>query len=164
MQKIIASWPDEPRTKDAKTVSLFYAAILVVLIVVQLFSFEKFIPLLETFELPGEHTGRFVAVALVVCGVFALPFLLRMKLSIGMRWFSMLAGWAVPAIWLFVSLWVNVLQIPIMNAGYLGASVKIESGWWTVFIAAALGILAAWSTWGLWPGTRAASLEPKRKK
>ena len=52
----------------------------------------------------------------------------------------MLAGWAVPAIWLFVSLWVNVLQIPIMNAGYLGASVKIESGWWTVFIAAALGI------------------------
>ena len=164
MKKIIAVWPHEPRTKDSKTIALFYAMILVVFTVAQLFSFEKFIPLLETFNFPGDHTGRFVAVTLVVCGVFALPFLLRMKLSIGMRWFSMFAGWVVPAIWLFASLWVNVFQISITNAGYLGASVQLLPGWWTVAVAVALGILAVWSSWGLWPGYRGAPLERKVKK
>ncbi|HMS92822.1 MAG TPA: hypothetical protein PKD28_00400 [Candidatus Saccharibacteria bacterium] len=164
MKKIIAVWPREPRTKDSKTIALFYAMILVVFTAAQLFSLEKFIPLLETFNLPGNHAGRFVAVTLVVCGVFALPFLLRMKLSVGMRWFSMFAGWVVPAVWLFVSLWVNVFQVSITNAGYLGASVQLLPGWWTVAIAAALGVLAAWSTWGLWPGSRFTLLESKRKK
>lgn len=164
MKKIVAVWPPAPRTKDAGTIAVFYAAVLVVFTAAQLFSFEKFIPLLETFGLPGEHTGRFVAVLLVVCGVFALPFLLRMKLSIGMRFVSMVAGWIVPASWLFLSLWVNITAVSIANAGFLGASVRLEPGWWMVCVAVGLGILAAWSAWGLWPGRRSASLERTHKK
>ena len=153
MKKIVASWPVPPRTKDSGTVALFYAVILVVFTAAQLFSLEKFIPLMETFGLPGEHTERFVAIALVMCGVFALPFLLRMKLSIGMRWVSMIAGWVVPALWLAVSLWIHMTGTPVANAGLLGASVPLEPGWWMVFVSAGLGILAAWSAWGLWPAT-----------
>jgi hypothetical protein len=141
MKKIIATWPESPRTKDAGTIALFYAVVMILLTTAQLFSFEKFIPLLETFGLSGEHMGRFVAVTLVACGVFALPFLLRMKLSVGMRWFSMIAGWVVPTVWLFLSLWVNIAGISIANAGFLGASVRLEPGWWMVFISAGLGIL-----------------------
>lgn len=154
MKKVIATWPKLPRTKDAGTIALFYAAVLVVLVTAQLFSFEKFIPLIETFALPGMHTGRFIAVALVVCGVFALPFLLGMKLSEGMRWFSMVAGWIVPAVWLVLSLWFNITQPAVPNAGFLGTSIELEPGWWTVFVAIGLGILAAWSSWGRWPGRR----------
>ena len=154
MKKIIATWPATPRTKDAKTISLFYAGVLVLFTTAQLFSLEKFIPLMETFELPGDHTARFVAVALVTAGVLALPFLLRMKLSIGMRWFSMIASWVVPVLWIFLSIWMNTVGLGVANAGFLGASVTLEPGWWTVFIASGLGILAAWSAWGLWPGKR----------
>ncbi len=164
MKKIVASWPAPPRTKDAKTVSLFYAGVLIVFTAAQLFSLEKFIPLIETFDLPGEHTGRITAVLLVTCGVLALPFLLRMKLSIGMRWCSMLLGWIVPIIWLVLSVWVNSTTAAVENAGFLGASVTLEPGWWAVFVSVALVILAAWSAWGLWPGARSAPLERKRQK
>lgn len=164
MKKIIASWPVPPRTKDSGTVSLFYAVILVVFTAAQLFSLEKFIPLMETFGLPGEHTGRFVAITLVICGVFALPFLLRMKLSIGMRWVSMIAGWVVPALWLAVSLWIHLTDTSVANAGLLGASVSLEPGWWMVCVSAGLGVLAAWSAWGLWPGVAVTPLERKRQK
>ncbi len=164
MRKIVASWPLEPRTKDARTISLFYAVVLVVMTSAQLFSLEKFIPLLDTFGLPGVNTGRFIAVALVVFGVLALPFLLRMKVSVAMRWVSMVASWIIPILWLFVSLWVNITDTLVANIGLLGASVTIEPGWWAVCIAISLGVLAAWSSWGLWPGRRHASLENSRKK
>lgn len=164
MKKIVASWPAPPRTKDAKTVSLFYAGVLIVFTAAQLFSLEKFIPLIETFGLPGEHTGRIMAVLLVTCGVLALPFLLRMKLSVGMRWCSMLLGWIVPIIWLVLSVWVNSTAAAVESAGFLGASVTLEPGWWTVFVSIALAILAAWSAWGLWPGVRSVPLERKRQK
>ena len=159
MKKIVATWPQSPRTKDAGTVALFYAGVLLVMTTAQLFSLEKFIPLLDTFALPGEHGGRFIAILLVVCGVFALPFLLRMKLSTGMRWFSMIVGWIVPAVWIFLSVWVNVTYAPVVNAGFLGASIMLEPGWWMVFVSVALVLLAAWSAWGLWPGKHTVSLE-----
>lgn len=164
MKKIVASWPAAPRTKDARTVSLFYAGVLLVFTVAQLFSLEKFIPLMETFGLPGEHTGRMVALTLVICGVLALPFLLRMKVSTGMRWLSMIFGWVVPVIWLAVSLRVNITAAATTNAGFLGASVTLEPGWWTVFVSVALIILAAWSAWGLWPAAQSVPLERKRQK
>lgn len=157
MKKIVATWPLSPRTKNAKTVSLFYAVVLVVFTAAQLFSLEKFIPLIETFALPGEHSARLVAIALPTLGVLALPFLLRMKLSSVMRWASMVAGWMVPALWIVLSLWSNATYAPVTNAGFLGASVELEPGWWMVCIAVGLGILAAWSAWGLWPGARTSS-------
>lgn len=164
MRKIVASWPSKPRTKDARTISLFYAVVLIVMTAGQLFSLEKFIPLLDTFELPGMDTGRFVAVTLVVFGILALPFLLRMKISIAMRWLSMIAGWIIPILWLFLSLWVNITGVLVSNVGLLGASVTLEPGWWSVCVAISLGILAAWSSWGLWPGKRRTPLENSRKK
>ncbi len=160
MKRIIAKWPDAPRTYEAGMMALVYAVIIVTTVVAQLFSFEKFIPLLESFSLPVS--GRAVATTIVVCGVLALPFLLRMKLSSGFRWLSMGAGWAVAGIWLFLGIWMNVAEVPIDNAGLLGASVSLVVGWWVVFVALGFGILAAWAAWGLWPGR--ASLEHSRQK
>ena len=156
-----AEWPPSPRTPDAKKAAFVYAFLLVVMTAAQLFSLEKFIPLLDSMELPLG--GRFWAVLLVVCGVLALPFLLRMKLSVAMRWVSMVAGWVVPAAWLLLAVWVNVVG-GVDNIGFLGASVRLIPGWWAVCVVAGLGILAAWASWGLWPGKRTPHLERRRKK
>jgi hypothetical protein len=159
MKKIAAMWPQEARTKDVRMVALVFAGIICMMTVAQLFSFEKFIPLLDGFGLDC----RFIAVTLVVCGVFSMPFLLQMKLSIAMRWASMMAGWVVVLLWLFLGVWMNVGGVALDNAGLLGASVELIPGWWVVVAMAGLGVLAVWSAWGLWPGARRA-LEPGRKK
>ena len=158
MKKIIATWPAEPKTNDASKIALVYAGVLIVMTVAQLFSFEKFIPLLDDFGV----SGYVVATLLVVCGVLALPFLLRMKLSIGFRWVSMVAGWVVAAMWVFLTILVNVGDFVVPNVGLLGASITLLPGWWAVFVALALCVLAAWASWGLWPGSP--SLEKRRKK
>ena len=43
----------KPYRHDVRTVALSLAILLIVLVVAQLFSFEKFIPLLESYQLPG---------------------------------------------------------------------------------------------------------------
>lgn len=158
MKTVKAQWPAKYRTADAAKAAYAYVAIIVIMTVAQLFSFEKFMPLLESFGLPGEAW----ATVLVVCGVLAVPFLLRMKLSTAMRWVSMVAGWIVAVGWLIITVWVNVAVPGVENMGLLGASVPLLPGWWAVFVVAGMGVLAAWASWGLWPGRR--PLEPKRQK
>ena len=164
MKFAVASWPSTPKTKESKQAALAYAVVLIAMVATQLFSFEKFIPLLESFDLPGGLSGRVIAVTLVVSGVLALPFLLRMKLSMAMRYLSMAAGWVVALLWVFLTVWVNASGVLVDTMGLLGASVGLLPGWWAVFVAVGMGILSAWASWGLWPGKRKRHLEPKRKK
>lgn len=160
MKFAVASWPPPPKTKESKQAALAYAGVLTVMVVAQLFSFEKFIPLIESFGLPDGVSGRVIAVALVVSSVLALPFLLRMKVSVAMRYLSMAAGWVVALMWVVLTVWVNISGVVVDNMGLLGASVGLLPGWWAVFVAAGMGILSAWASWGLWP----ARLERFRKK
>lgn len=140
------------KTKDSGNIAYAYAAILVILSVAQLFTFDKFLLLLEDIAFPGgvpvAHLfgGMFVA-----SEVLALPFLLGFKLSHLMRILSMVLGWLVPLMWFLISLWLALSTNVISNVGFLGSAVKLMPGWWAVFVSIALGILAAWAGWGLWP-------------
>lgn len=146
----------KPRTKDVRTISLFYAAILVIFAVAQLFTFDTFTKLISSYDLPGGETmGYFVASLLVVAEVFSLPFLLGMTVSPAFRWGSMVLSWLVPLIWLKLSFWGAVVNEAIGSVGFLGTVVSVMPGWWAVFVSIALGIMAAWASWGLWPGKRA---------
>jgi hypothetical protein len=146
----------KPRTDNAKKISLLYAAILVVFVVAQLFTFDEFLALILSFNLPLNDTWAYaLAPILVAAELFALPFLLRMKLSVAFRWLSMLLGWLVPIIWFFISIWVVTMQPEAETVGFLGTVVNLVPGWWAVLASFALGILAAWASWGLWPGPRA---------
>lgn len=139
------------QTKNASQVALFLAGILVVMAVGQLFGFEKFIPLIESFKLPGGHgTATLVAGSIVASEVFALPFLLRMHLSPLMRFVSMILGWFVAILWCGVSLWL-VTQGVSGNSGFLGTTVKLPVGLWTVCFSLALAVLSGWASWGMWP-------------
>ena len=144
-----------PRSDSATQMSLLYAGILVVFVVTQLFTFDEFIDLIPSLNLPiGDRLIFALAPVIVVAELFALPFLLRMKLSIGFRWFSMMLGWLVPVLWACISLWTVTTQPAAETVGFLGTLVDVVPGWWAVLASCALGILAAWSSWGLWPGAR----------
>lgn len=145
----------KPRTRDARMVAYFYAFILVVFALAQLFTFDEFSKLLEGFGIPGGvPVAHLVAGMMVVSEVFALPFLLGMSLSPLMRFVSMGLGLLVPIGWFKLSLGVVLTDNAVSNIGFLGTKVSLMPGWWAVFFSVALGILAAWASWGLWPGKR----------
>lgn len=145
----------KPRTKDSNRIAIFYAILLLVLVVPQLFTFDKFLPLLDSFNMPGgTRLAYFLGALLVSAEVFALPFLLRMPVSGAFRWFSMFCGWLVAAIWIKISFFIIFTDAPIDNVGYLGTLVKLTPGWWALFLSFAFAILAIWASWGLWPGKR----------
>lgn len=153
-----------PKTKDVKSISTFYAAILVIMVVAQLFTFDAFLELFASFQLPGgPATGYTLAAVLVAAEVFALPFLLRMNLSPAFRWFSLLCAGLVSDIWLFVTIWILVVGVDVATVGFLGTVVDTMPGWWAVFISLAFGILALWSAWGMWPATSKRRASKKKR-
>lgn len=157
-----------PKTNDVRRISTFYAAIIVVMVVAQLFTFEAFLELFASFGLPGGTvTGYALAAVLVAAQVFALPFLLRMAISPAFRWVSLVCAGLVADIWLFVTAWILITERDVATVGFLGTVVDTMPGWWAFFIAIAFGILAVWSMWGMWPGaikTSAKRPTTKRKK
>lgn len=143
-----------PKTTNVRVVALLLAGIFTVMAVAQLFTFEDFPALIADFLLPsGSKAASLIAAFIVTFEIFAIPFLLGMALSPLMRWTSMLFGWAVVAIWVFISLWLNVADTVATTAGFLGTTVKVPIGWWTVFFSLALAVLMAWASWGQWPAT-----------
>lgn len=120
--------------------------------VTQLFSFTNFQLLVESYWLPGGAQGAaFLSGIIVVAEVFALPFLLRMKVSIAMRVISMIFGWLVPLIWVGINIWSLTTVNALHNIGFLGTVISLEPGWWTLLFSVAIGVLAAWASWGMWP-------------
>jgi hypothetical protein len=142
----------KPKTKNIYTLAMLYAVILVAFAVSQLFTFEAFNTLLVSFWLPGgARSAHVLAAMIVITEVFALPFLLRMRTSVAMRIVSMVCGWLVAVIWLFLTLWIILSINALSNVGFLGDIVHLTPGWWAVFCSSALGILAGWVSWGMWP-------------
>ena len=155
----------KPKTKDVRTIATFYAGILLLMAVAQLFTFDEFTKLVASFMLPsGERAARLLAAILVTAEVFALPFLLRMRLSPAFRWLSMVLGWVVALIWAYISIWLVSQDTLINNIGFLGTAIGAMPGWWAIFLSIAFGILAAWSAWGMWPAAPSAKRVKKLRK
>jgi hypothetical protein len=147
-----SSFPAPARTKDSQTVAVLYAGILVVFIVSQLFSFEEFLALVQSFQLPGGDTLAYVSAALIITvELFALPFLLRMQLSIAFRYVSMLCSWLAAVAWVYISTWLLLSNSQVDTVGFLGTVISVMPGLPALLISLSLCVLAVWSSWGLWP-------------
>jgi hypothetical protein len=158
-----ATAPPALRTERIQSIAWLYAGVLSVMAVGQLFGFEKFIPLIENYQLPGGvGTATLVAGVIVTAEVFALPFLLRLRLSPAMCAVSMAAGIVSATIWLKLALWANIADTAVQNIGFLGNKVTVPVGWWAVLFAAALVTLAVWAVWGMWPGSRTIHTNTKK--
>lgn len=142
----------KPKTKDTRTIAVFYAGILVLLAVTQLFTFDDFLKLFASFELPGSaQFTHFLAAFIVAAEVFAIPFLLRIALSPAFRWFSMFLGWVVAAIWMYITIFLYATHSLINTVGFLGTVVNVMPGWWAILLSVSFAIFAAWASWGMWP-------------
>lgn len=153
MKLFVSATPaPEARTKNSRSISFLYAGILLVLALAQLFTFDTFTQHFETLDFPGGRSiAHLLAAVIIVCEVFALPFLLRMALSPAFRVFSIACGWLVSVLWLFVSLW-TLLQAPEASTiGFLGTLIEVTPGWWAVLLSIVFGIMAVWATWGMGP-------------
>lgn len=146
----------KPRSKDASYVAIGYAGVLAILALCQLFTFDRFPLIIADLNLPGGTAFSYVLPSLIVVAeIFAIPFLLRMKLSNAMRYVCMVLGWLVAGWWLFVAIWLEFVTKGLSNSGILSDTVAVQPGWWMIWAALALVVIAAWASWGLWPGNKA---------
>jgi hypothetical protein len=134
-----------------RAASLIFAGMLLIMIVTQLFSFEKFPDVITTLSLSSDSYSKLWAACIVLFEVAALPFLLSMSLSPAARVVSMFSGWMVTAWWLSLSLWIIGTGHGMGNSGLLGATFSVIGGWWMIFFCIGLGLLSAWASWGMWP-------------
>lgn len=140
-----------PASQNTRIVSLAAVAIIILMVVAQLFEYEDFPAVVGDFFLPGGLTTTYLLAALLVSAeVLALPFLLMMRLSPAMRVVSMVSGWLVVAVWLGVSIWINLID-GVGSGGMLGSTIPILVGWWLPCWFGALGVLVGWASWGMWP-------------
>jgi hypothetical protein len=145
----------KPKTKDVIKMTRVYAAVLIVFAFCQIITFEKFLTLFQSFGLPGGVPfSHFLATFIIITELFALPFLLRARLSPLARYVSMASGLLVAIMWLYVSLFVLSSVNAVTNIGFLGTVVSLLPGWWSVLISVAFGLLALWSLWGMWPSAK----------
>lgn len=140
-----------PKSPYVRPVCLGFAGIIILMVVAQLFTFEDFPEVIARMDIwnGGDYAALWAAV-IVTFEVFMLPFLLGMRLSILMRFVSMVAGWCVVAVWLATSVWADKSS----DSGLLGATATLASGAWMTFFCLALAVLMIWASWGMWPLSR----------
>ena len=125
-----ATPPPQLVRKDLGWLPYLLAALTAVMLLAQLLTFDKFVPTLGTYFLPGgEVTAKIVAAALVISELFALPFWLRMDLSPLFRLKSLLCGLFFAALWTLLTIWTFTQNITVDNSGIAGNLVVVPQGW-----------------------------------
>lgn len=121
-------------------------AILAGIAVIQLFRIDTFVPLLD-MALPGGRTAAsWLAMVIIISEVFALPFLMRMKLSPLAGLVSGALSVLAPLWWLLIAIWSY--DLPVSTA-QLGEFVTTHSTVWVVLINAAWLCYAYVALWAL---------------
>lgn len=147
---VTATPAPEPKTKNVKTISVFLAGIFIVMVVSQLFMYERFSDVIDVL-LSNVSLAMIASACVVTLEVAAIPFLLGMRLSPAARYVSMVAGWLTSVFWLVHSLVASIALGFYDNAGFLGDTVALPGGWWAVFFSLGLAVLTIWASWGMWP-------------
>ncbi|UTX51606.1 hypothetical protein KI440_01485 [Candidatus Saccharibacteria bacterium TM7i] len=140
------------RSDQSRQIAVLLAGVLTVFLVTQLFTFDEFIVLADTFKLPGFNGFGFAA-SIVVFELLSLPFLLRMVLSPAFRIMSALSLVVGMVLWLYATI-IVVFARSVESLGITGGLGTLTPGWWSIFFVSALAVLAAWTLWGLWPARR----------
>ncbi|MBC7764796.1 hypothetical protein H7Y29_03710 [Microbacteriaceae bacterium] len=136
--------PEEFFNHPAYLRALTLGSVYCFLAVMQLFTFEKFYPVVLQYMLPGGWVLAFIVTGLIpVLEVSALPYLLSMKVSNTTRMLSKYAVLATPALWLLLSLWLVFSADMIVESGLMGATLPVPSGLWLVVFS----LLLLWSAY-----------------
>jgi len=150
MHTVIASYGRRPTSSSVQAVAWYLTIFFVVASVSQLFAFEDFPTLMDGSLRGGIYQATTFAALVVVFEVFAVPFLLSMRVSILMRYVSLVSGWLALIMWLLLSLHQNT-DPGVLNAGLFGTKIIVPSGWWLTTFLVALLVLQGFATWGMRP-------------
>lgn len=115
-----------PKLRDKRGTVLGWigAGIMICFALIHLFRIDTFVP--EMTRVVG-NTGALWLVSGIVCmEVFALPFLLRMRLSILAQYMSGLFVVVVPLVWLLIAIWTYGTGV---STAQLGEFVNLPSNW-----------------------------------
>ena len=130
------------------------AAIITVMVVAQLFTFEKFPDVIgQLLQTDDEVLINALAAVVVIVEVTAIPFLLFMPLSPAMRLLSMISGWLTIAIWIGFITFGSVKASEAINSGVLGATLSVPVGLWMLPILVIFGIWAGMISYRVFPRT-----------
>mgnify|MGYP001791589010 CR=1 FL=1 len=147
-----ATLAPQTERQSIRWISTYVAVFFVALATTQLFAYENFPGIIASFGLPLNDVGvKLVAALIVISEIFAIPFLLRMKLSPLMRIISLKSGWIVLLFWLVIGIWQNTVDFKIPNTGLFGSEIILPCGWWTISFITIFIVLMVYSTIGLWP-------------
>lgn len=123
----------------AQAAKILLAGYILVLLLLQLFSFDTFPAMLMGIGL-GSAVSYVVAIALVVIELLSLPFLLQMKLPKKIFLASMISGG-------LALLTLSVLEVVAFLDGLsviFGATFELPGGVWSLLLLLALWLLFAW--------------------
>lgn len=128
--------------------SIYLAFFFVIAALTQLFAFESYPDVIRGYGLPMANEAALPVAALVVClEVFAIPYLLWMRVSSLMHRVSVASGWLVLLYWLGIGVWQSIADFHIANAGLFGSKLLLPQGWWLVSYVTVLIILMTFVSW-----------------
>lgn len=159
-----------PRQTSRPTVwlKLGLATIFTLMVVGQLFAFEKF-PELLARQLPvflGDWAQPLTAL-LVTLEIAAVASLVWVKLSPLARWCGSLAALLVPTVW-YLIVFSGMSKIRPLNSGILGTKVELQASFWLLTVLVVLfglAVVATRQNWRLPDNSRSMSrsAKPTRK-
>lgn len=124
-----------PKQLSVKLVSLILAFLIVIAALLQLFSFEDYPAIVESYIEPlfgVAGLGLPLAALIVALEILAIPHLLWMKLSPLMYYVSKVSCWTVLVYWFFVGVWQVAGDLVNNSAGLFGPKILVPQGWWLV--------------------------------
>lgn len=122
--KIIGSHGPK-RTKRTQAIALVVAALLTIMLVAQLFSYEDFAVTLSALMPYNDNSLLTItAAAVVIAELLALPYLLGMYISTLMRVMSATLAAAVGVFWMFTSL----TNSHASNSGIFSTTLELPGG------------------------------------
>lgn len=134
---------DAPKIKNQKLLVVPYltALILLAMVLTQLVTFDKFVPILQDYNLNGGQTmTKLTAAVIVISELFALPFLLRLRLSPLARICSAILGFVAAVLWLGLSIVGIAHHAVLSNTGLFGSLLHPRTSLF-VITAYAIGLL-----------------------
>ncbi len=125
MKQAVAHFPKGKTSTPTLVLSYFLVVLIIVMVVSQLMTIEKLLPIMESYQLPGGvPAAKTVVFLLATCGIFSLPFLLRMNLSPLFRIFSALLLNIYAIIWIKLGIWITISAPLLVGTGMFGSFFK----------------------------------------
>lgn len=134
-------------TAEQRRSRLFWArfglgCVLVLLVILQLFHFERFPDALRQLSFVVDDVfAQVFAIGIVALEIMAIPYLLGLKLSSRMLVWSKYIGLVVFLIWFICMTWGLGQAIQPDTAVMVGDAVQVSFGFWVVLFAGVLLVL-----------------------